>query len=115
MSYKPRFHIPWRARSPRGRLPPQGSATTPTPLSRTSRPPRRTIHRLSYCMPMPSRTCSRASLYSSGQTLIREHKLHGELNSHELNKLAKKAKVTVDQQNERPVLEALTHLSTWAA
>src|SRR6516225_9921807 len=46
--------------------------------------------------------------------LIREHKLHGELQSHDLNKLAKKAKVTVDQQHERPVLEALTHLSKWA-
>src|SRR5262249_60095661 len=43
--------------------------------------------------------------------LIREDKLHGELQTHDLNKLAEKAKVTVDQQHERPVLEALTHLS----
>jgi hypothetical protein len=46
--------------------------------------------------------------------LIQEHKLHGELTSHDLNDLAEKAKVTVDQQHERPVLEALSHLSTWA-
>ncbi len=46
--------------------------------------------------------------------LIQEHELHGELKTHDLNKLAKKAKVTVDQQSERPVLEALTHLSKWA-
>jgi hypothetical protein len=46
--------------------------------------------------------------------LIQEHELHGELKTHDLNKLAKKAKVTVDQQHERPVLEALTHLSKWA-
>jgi hypothetical protein len=46
--------------------------------------------------------------------LIREDKLHGELQTHDLNKLAEKAKVTVDQQHERPVLEALTHLSTSA-
>jgi hypothetical protein len=42
--------------------------------------------------------------------LIQEHELHGELKTHDLNELAKKAKVTVEQ-NERPVLEALTHLS----
>jgi hypothetical protein len=46
--------------------------------------------------------------------LIQEHELHGELKTHDLNKLAKMAKVTVDQQHERPVLEALTHLSLWA-
>jgi hypothetical protein len=46
--------------------------------------------------------------------LIQEHELHGELKTHDLNKLAKNAKVTVDQQHERPVLEALTHLSKWA-
>jgi hypothetical protein len=42
--------------------------------------------------------------------LIQEHKLHGELQTHNLNELAKKAKVTVEQ-GELPVLEALTHLS----
>src|SRR5262245_45302676 len=42
--------------------------------------------------------------------LIQEHELHRELKSHDLNELAKKAKVTVEQ-HERPVLEALTHLS----
>jgi hypothetical protein len=41
---------------------------------------------------------------------IQEHELHGELKTHDLNELAKKAKVTVEQ-NERAVLEALTHLS----
>jgi len=46
--------------------------------------------------------------------LIQEHELHGELKTHDLNKLAKKAKVTVDQQHEGPVLEALTNLSIWA-
>jgi hypothetical protein len=46
--------------------------------------------------------------------LIQEHKLHGELSSHDLNDLAEKAKVTVDQQHERPVLEALSELSIWA-
>jgi hypothetical protein len=46
--------------------------------------------------------------------LIQEHELHGELKTHDLNRLAKNAKVTVDQQHERPVLEALTHLSKWA-
>jgi hypothetical protein len=46
--------------------------------------------------------------------LIQEHELHGELKTHDLNKLAKNAKVTVDPQHERPVLEALTHLSKWA-
>jgi hypothetical protein len=46
--------------------------------------------------------------------LIQEHELHRELKTHDLNKLAKKAKVTVDQQHERPVLEALTRLSIWA-
>jgi hypothetical protein len=46
--------------------------------------------------------------------LIQEHELHGELTTHDLNELAKKAKVTVDQQHERPVLEALTRLSIWA-
>jgi len=45
--------------------------------------------------------------------LIQEHELHGELQTHDLNKLAKKAKVAVGQ-HERPVLEALTHLSIWA-
>jgi hypothetical protein len=46
--------------------------------------------------------------------LIQEHELHGELKTHDLNELAKKAKVTVDQQHEQPVLEALTRLSIWA-
>jgi hypothetical protein len=46
--------------------------------------------------------------------LIQEHGLHGELKTHDLNKLAKKAEVAVDQQSERAVLEALTHLSKWA-
>jgi hypothetical protein len=46
--------------------------------------------------------------------LIQEDKLHGELTRHDLNDLAEKAKVTVDQQHERPVLEALSHLSIWA-
>jgi hypothetical protein len=46
--------------------------------------------------------------------LIQEHELHGELTTHDLNELAKKAKVAVDQQHERPVLEALTRLSIWA-
>jgi hypothetical protein len=46
--------------------------------------------------------------------LIREDELDGELTTHDLNELAKKAKVTVDQQHERPVLEALTRLSIWA-
>jgi hypothetical protein len=45
--------------------------------------------------------------------LIQEHELHGELTTHDLNELAKKAKVTVEQ-HERPVLEALTNLSKWA-
>jgi hypothetical protein len=45
--------------------------------------------------------------------LIREDELDGELKTHDLKKLAKKAKVTVDQQ-EGPVLEALTRLSMWA-
>jgi hypothetical protein len=45
--------------------------------------------------------------------LIQEHELHGELKTHDLNELAKKAKVTVEQR-ERPVLKALTNLSTWA-
>jgi hypothetical protein len=46
--------------------------------------------------------------------LIQEHELHGELQTHDLNKLAERAKVTVDEQHEQPVLEALTHLSIWA-
>jgi len=46
--------------------------------------------------------------------LIQEQALHGVLKTHDLNKLAKKAKVAVDQQHEWPVLEALTHLSLWA-
>jgi len=46
--------------------------------------------------------------------LIQEHELHGELTTHDLNELAKKAKVTVEQQHEQPVLEALTRLSIWA-
>jgi hypothetical protein len=46
--------------------------------------------------------------------LIQEHDLHGELTTHDLNELAKKAKVTVEQQHEQPVLEALTRLSIWA-
>jgi hypothetical protein len=45
--------------------------------------------------------------------LIQEHGLHGELATHDLNELAKKAKVTVEQR-ERSVLEALTNLSKWA-
>ena len=45
--------------------------------------------------------------------LVQEHELHGELKTHDLNELAKKAKVTVEQR-ERPVLEVLTNLSTWA-
>ena len=36
------------------------------------------------------------------------------MTTHDLNKLAEKAKVTVDQQHERPVLEALTQLSVSA-
>jgi hypothetical protein len=44
--------------------------------------------------------------------LIQEQ-LHGELKTHDLNELAKKAKVTVEL-HERPVLQALTHLSTSA-
>jgi hypothetical protein len=38
--------------------------------------------------------------------LIQEHELDGELKTHDLNELAKKAKVTVDQQHEQPVLVA---------
>ena len=45
--------------------------------------------------------------------LIQEHELHGELKTHDLNELANKAKVTVEQ-HEQPVLEALTHLSITA-
>jgi hypothetical protein len=45
--------------------------------------------------------------------LIQEDELHGELKTHDLNKLAEKAEVAVEQR-ERPVLEALTNLSTWA-
>jgi hypothetical protein len=46
--------------------------------------------------------------------LIQEDKLHGDLTSHDLTRLAEKAEVTVDQQQERRVLEALSDLSTWA-
>src|SRR5262249_61939065 len=42
---------------------------------------------------------------------IQKNTLHVELQTHNPNKLAEKAKVTVDQHHERPVLEALTHLS----
>jgi hypothetical protein len=42
--------------------------------------------------------------------LIQEDELHGELQTHDLNELAKKAKVTVEQ-HERRLLEALTYLS----
>jgi hypothetical protein len=45
--------------------------------------------------------------------LIKEDRLDGELKSHDLNELAKKAKVAVEQE-ERPVLEALSQLSIWA-
>ena len=45
--------------------------------------------------------------------LIQEHELHGELKTHDLNKLAEKAKVTVEE-DERLVLEALSQLSIWA-
>ena len=44
--------------------------------------------------------------------LIKEHKLDDELKNHDLNELAKKAKVTVEQ-HERPILEALSQLSIW--
>jgi hypothetical protein len=44
--------------------------------------------------------------------LIKEHKLDGELKNHDLNELAEKAEVTVEQ-DERPVLEALSRLSIW--
>ena len=47
-------------------------------------------------------------------SLIQEHELHGELKSHDLNRLADKAEVAVDQQHEPPILEALSDLSTWA-
>src|SRR5207248_8482943 len=40
--------------------------------------------------------------------LIQEDKLHSELTSHDLNRLAEKAEVTVDQQHERPILQALS-------
>lgn len=53
-------------------------------------------------------------IVSKRPDLIQEHELHVELTTHDLNKLAEKAKVTVDQQHERPVLEALTYLSVWA-
>jgi hypothetical protein len=43
----------------------KASAMRPASVTRTSRPSRQTIHRLSYYMPMPSRMCSRASLYSN--------------------------------------------------
>jgi hypothetical protein len=46
--------------------------------------------------------------------LIQEHKLHGELFSHDLSYPAERAKVTVDQQHERPVLKTLSHLLIWA-
>jgi hypothetical protein len=46
--------------------------------------------------------------------LIQERKLHDELMTHDLTDLAVKAEVTVDQQHERPVLEALSRLSVWA-
>jgi hypothetical protein len=45
--------------------------------------------------------------------LIQEHKLDDELKRHDLNELAEKAEVTVEQ-HERPVLEALSQLSIWA-
>jgi hypothetical protein len=51
-------------------------------------------------------------IVSNRPGLIQEHELHGELKSHDLNELAKKAKVTVEQ-HERPILEALSQLSIW--
>src|SRR5262249_4300767 len=45
--------------------------------------------------------------------LIKEHRLHDELIDHDLNELAKKAEVMVEQ-DERLVLEALSQLSIWA-
>jgi hypothetical protein len=44
--------------------------------------------------------------------LIQERELHGELTTHNLNKLAEKAEFTV-LASERPVLDALSQLSIW--
>jgi hypothetical protein len=46
--------------------------------------------------------------------LIQERRLHDKLMTHDLNDLADKAEVTVDQQHEQPVLEALSRLSVSA-
>jgi hypothetical protein len=53
-------------------------------------------------------------IVSKRPDLIKEHKLDDELKNHDLNELAEKAEVTVDEQNERPVLQALSQLSIWA-
>src|SRR5258708_31603193 len=45
---------------------------------------------------------------------MKEKEVHGGLKRQGLKKLAKEAKCPVDQQSERPVLEALTHRSKWA-
>jgi hypothetical protein len=52
-------------------------------------------------------------IVSKRPDLIQERELHGELSTHNLIKLADKAEFTVHVQ-ERPVLEALSHLSIWA-
>ena len=49
-------------------------------------------------------------IVSKRPDLIQEDELHGELKTHDLIKLTKKAKVTVEQ-HERPVLKALSELS----
>jgi hypothetical protein len=49
-------------------------------------------------------------IVSKRPDLVQKDKLHGELKTHDLIKLAKKAKVTVEE-HERPVLKALSELS----
>src|SRR5262249_58181812 len=53
-------------------------------------------------------------IVSKRPDLIQERKLDDELKNHDLNELAEKAEVTVDERDERPVLEALSKLSIWA-
>jgi len=53
-------------------------------------------------------------IVSKRPDLIQDDKLDDELKNHDLNELAEKAEVTVDERDERPVLEALSKLSIWA-
>jgi len=53
-------------------------------------------------------------IVSKRPDLIQERKLDDELKNHDLNELAEKAEVTVDERDERSVLEALSKLSIWA-